>query len=105
MNIKNFRGVFMRDSLPNKPLKNECAIVNLDSQQNDGTHWTAYCKKSNIVYYFDSYGNLPPPKELVRYFGSNVKIHYNNLKYQDFQTNICGQLCITFLYYFNKRYF
>lgn len=95
----------MRDNLPKKPLLNECAIINLDNQQNDGTHWTAYCKKADLVYYFDSFGNLPPPIELVKYFGSDVEIHYNNLKYQDFGTIICGQLCITFLHHFNKKYF
>lgn len=105
LKVKYFRGVFMRDALPMKPNFNECAVINLDSIQNAGTHWTAYCKKGKSVYYFDSFGNLQPPKELIDYFGSDVKIYYNNLKYQEFGTVVCGQLCITFLHYFNKRYF
>lgn len=94
----------MRDSLPVKPFRNESAVINLDSINGPGTHWVAYCKKLNNVYYYDSFGDLPPPLELVKYFGSESKIYYNYLKYQDFDTYICGQLCITFLYHFNKYY-
>lgn len=101
--IKYFRGVFMRDRLPRKPLVNECAIVNLDSIHGPGTHWVAYCKKKGDVYYFDSFGNLPPPQELVEYFGSDSSVHYNSIKYQDFNTFVCGQLCLTFLNEINKK--
>lgn len=95
----------MRDNLPTKPLQNECGVVNLDSDAGPGTHWTAYCKKDSVVYYFDSFGNLPPPKELLKYFGSRCKIYYNNNIYQKYGTVVCGQLCITFLNHFNKRYY
>lgn len=105
LEIKHFRGVFMRDRLPKKPFINECAVVNLDSIYGSGTHWVAYCKKKNDVYYYDSFGNLPPPQELGKYFGSNSNIHYNYFRYQDYNTFICGQLCLTFLHNFNKQIF
>ena len=95
----------MRDSLPKRPLRNECAVVNLDSADGPGTHWIAYCKKGSPVDYFDSFGNLPPPRELFKYFGSKRKVYYNNSNYQKFGTVVCGQLCITFLNHFNKRYY
>ena len=38
LGIKNFRGVFSRDALPNRKHKNECGIVNLDNIQGPGTH-------------------------------------------------------------------
>lgn len=114
LKIKYFRNVFMRDNLPKKPYQNECAIVNLDSINGPGTHWVAYCKKNNHVYYYDSFGDLPPPLELVNYFGGGggcgsgggggANIYYNYLKYQNFNTVICGHLCLTFLYHFNKYY-
>ncbi|KAK9731983.1 hypothetical protein QE152_g13195 [Popillia japonica] len=53
--IPHFRGVFMRDSLPKIPYKNECAVINLDSVKNSGTHWVCYCKEGNTVHYFDSF--------------------------------------------------
>lgn len=104
LKIKHFRGVYMRDALPDRYWTNECAVVNLDSIQGPGTHWIAYCKKQHIVYYFDSFGNLPPPFELASYFGNNNKIYYNNYNYQKFNTFICGQLCLIFLYNFNKYF-
>ena len=39
--LKNFHGVFSRDTLPKKPKRNECAIMNLDNTSGDGTHWVA----------------------------------------------------------------
>lgn len=95
----------MRDRLPKNALSNECAIVNLDSIHGPGTHWVAYCKNKNDVYYYDSFGNLPPPPELLTYFGSDSKIYFNYFKYQDFNTFICGQLCLTFLNDINKKLF
>lgn len=97
LNIPFFRGVFMRDLLPNRPLKNETAIVNLDSYKNRGTHWVAYCKTGNRVRYFDGFGDLSPPKELVDYFGPLVEILYNyNRKQKKYSVN-CGQLSLQFL--------
>lgn len=88
----------MRNTLPARPQQNECAIVNLDSNEGAGTHWVAYCKRRNSVYYFDSFGNLPPPMELIRYLGSGAHIIFNYKKYQDYGSVVCGQLCLNFLY-------
>jgi len=53
--LKNFRGVFLRDTLPKKPKRNECAIMNLDDTSGDGTHWVAWFKRGNDKFYFDSF--------------------------------------------------
>lgn len=100
MGIPQFRGVFMRDNLPKHPWKHECAIVNLDTSRGSGTHWIAYWKRGNDVEYFDSFGNLKPPLELIEYLGRNCTIYYNRVPFQEFNTVICGHLCIQFL--FNK---
>lgn len=99
LNIPHFRGVFMRNDLPTtKPHKIECAIINLDDLSGPGSHWTAYWKKGSTVFYFDSFGNLPPPLELIKYFGNDLHIFYNYSRYQEFETIICGHLCLIFLY-------
>lgn len=85
----------MRDTLPKKPFKIECGIINLDSSQNSGTHWVAYTKLNNYVEYFDSYGNLKPPDEFLKYVGSNI--YYNYDDEQKSNSYICGHLCIKFL--------
>jgi len=89
----------MRDNLPiNGIRRNESGIVNLDDADGPGTHWVAYAKRGDYVTYFDSFGNLRPPKELVRYFGPRVsKIEYNYVSYQTYNQSICGQLCLRFL--------
>ena len=45
--LKNFRGVFLRDTLPKKPKQNKCAIMNLDDTSGNGTHWVAWFKRGN----------------------------------------------------------
>lgn len=102
MHIPHFRGVYMRDTLPQKPRKNECCIINHDSVQSSGTHWTALAKINDKAWYFDSFGNLLPPLEVKKYLGPNVNLMINYNTYQNPQTFICGQLCLKFLFKFWK---
>lgn len=87
----------MRDGLPGSALVNESAIVNLDSKFGHGTHWVCYKKRGNRVLYFDSFGDLRPPPELVRYLGPSADIEYNYERKQSFDSVICGHLCLEFL--------
>lgn len=94
----------MRDNLPDRnPWKNECMVLNLDSIKNSGTHWTCYVKCGNNVRYFDSFGKLAPPLELIDYLGSDCSISYNSEQFQEFDTIICGHLCLRFLYEFYSK--
>jgi hypothetical protein len=97
LKIPFFRGVYMKDLLPKKIWKNETGIVNLDNSDGPGTHWVCYKKLNETVYYFDSFGNLPPPNELQRYFHSAKKVFYNYDREQPDNTSICGHLCLEFL--------
>jgi len=81
----------MRDLLPEAPKSRERGIVNLDNSRSSGTHWVALY----IIHYFDSFGNLQPPREVVKYLGR--RIHYNYDRVQDFDTYICGHLSLAFL--------
>ena len=65
-------------------VSNESSIVNLDNADGPNTHWIAYAKRGDRVVYFDSFGNLRPPKELMKYL--DVKIEYNRTPYQHYQT-------------------
>lgn len=88
----------MRNDLPKTgPREYEAAVINLDDKNGSGTHWVAYRKVKEKVVYFDSFGNLKPPKELIDYFGVGSTILYNYDKYQDFNTIVCGHLCLQFL--------
>jgi len=96
LKIPNFRGVFMRNTLPSNPHYRESAIINLDDDAGPGTHWVAYKKHGKDVLYFDSFGDLQPPYELISYLDVD-RIKYNPERYQDFGSYNCGHLCLKFL--------
>lgn len=91
----------MIDTLPKKIWANETGIVNLDSIHGSGTHWVCYRKQKNVINYFDSFGNLRPPYQLVSYFKTSdqqpVEIYYNYNRHQRLNTVNCGHLCLLFL--------
>jgi len=41
-----------------------------EDDEEKGLVLIGYAKRNNRVVYFDSFGNLRPPKELVQYFGN-----------------------------------
>jgi hypothetical protein len=102
-----FQGVFSRDEIPSEDSgkKLECAIFNLSSRHERGTHWVAYFKVQSLkhVLYYDSFGNLPPPKELFNKF-RGYTIFFNRSRNQAFNTQICGLLCLRFLYKMSCKY-
>ncbi|CAG2239728.1 unnamed protein product [Mytilus edulis] len=53
LGIPCFRGVFMRDTLPPSPRRIECGILNHDSWEVPGTHWTCWYKRGPVKYNFD----------------------------------------------------
>lgn len=100
----------MRDTLPTSGVRqNESGIVNLDDTEGPGTHWVAYAKRDDRVVYFDSFGNLQPPRELTRYLRKKkkkivVKIEYNRTSRQRYDQSNCGKLCLQFLHTVDDRY-
>ncbi len=97
LKVPNFIGVFMRNTLPKTPSKNESAIVNLDVTTGRGTHWVCYYKRGDLVFYYDSFGFLPPT-ELFKYF-KDCKIFYNPIEEQKYEEVNCGHRCLQFLYH------
>ena len=91
LRIPNFRGVNLRDTLPKRPKRKECGILNLDDTTGSGTHWVAWYKNGAEKKYFDSYG-LQPPNELVAYLPSPIL--YNTEQIQPKDQVFCGHLCL-----------
>jgi len=69
----------MRNALPRKIRRNKSGIVNLDDADRPGTHWVAYAKRGYRAVYSDSFGNLQPLKEIVRYLGNDVNVQSHGL--------------------------
>ena len=90
--IKHFRGVFMKDEIPQKINTIQCGIKNLENSDQEGSHWTAYYKNNDKEYYFDSYRNAPPPKQLAKYLDSK-NIIYKKIRFQNYNDPpICDHL-------------
>ena len=88
--IKNFKGVFMRDELNDVPFtENGSFILNTDSSDNDGTHWTCLCINNSSCIYFDPYG-LPPPTEVLEFCKSASDRIYSSFPIQNLNSVLCG---------------
>ena len=91
LKIPSFRGGFLLDTLPKKPNKKECGIVNLVKSGGSGTHWVAWYKNGKTKIYFDSY-SVQHPNEVVEYL--ECPIYYNTDKLQPAGQVFCGHLCL-----------
>lgn len=80
-----------------KPLSKECCIVNLDKSDGAGSHWVAFYKNGSTATYFDSFGNLRPSEEVLRYLKNCKNIVYNHCAFQTYSETNCGHLCLKFL--------
>lgn len=98
LKIPFFSGVYVKDELLKKKKQQiECFVLNHETSKSNGSHWTALAKNNNIAYYFDSFGNLSPPKEVLTYLGKKTQLYYNVNRYQEYESVICGHLAIKFL--------
>ena len=100
LKIPNFRGVFMRDTLPKKPKRVECSIVNLNKSNETGSHWVCFSKIGETRLYFDSFGQ-DVPFEIIRYLKTSKEyqndvavIARNTDIVQRVNTHVCGHLCL-----------
>lgn len=89
-----FGGVYMRDEIP---ILNKHIIINLDSSDGSGTHWTAVYWTRDKMFYFDSFGLLPP-EELI----GNRRIIANTSQIQDSKYESCGYYCVMFIEQMDK---
>ena len=55
LKIPDFRGVFMRDTLPQYPLNVECGIVYFNTSNQPGSHWVCYYRKRNLLLLDDCF--------------------------------------------------
>lgn len=94
------RGIFLKDQLLEKEIKQGFYIFNLDSKTNPvqknnlGTHWVCCVCNDRHAFYFDSYGVLPPT-EIEKFMKTRYdKYAYNNYIIQDMDSSACGHYCL-----------
>ena len=103
LKIPHFRGVFMRDELPQKIKTLECGIMNFNTHEQTGSHWVCYMRNGNTRIYFDSFGQITP-LELQKYLKTKPEfekkvpvIERNTDIVQRPNTSVCGHLCLLVL--------
>ena len=105
LKIKNFKGIFSRDSKDHLHRTGSC-IINLDDEIGNGTHWVATDIKGKNVFYFDSFAQ-PPPVEFVSYakrIGKQI-IFNSGHPIQELQSVRCGYYCLYFLNEIRRKSF
>jgi len=96
LQIKNFKGVFMRDELlGRKSTQNECLVLNTDDSSGNGIHWVSLFTKNGIAFYFDSYGS-EPLEEVKKYCSGYYST--DRIQQDDRVVSLCGYYCIYVLY-------
>ena len=105
LKIKNFKGIFSRDSKDHLHRTGSC-IINLDDEIGNGTHWVATDIKGKNVFYFDSFAQ-PPPIEFVHYAKRIGKEIFFNSGHpiQELQSVRCGYYCLYFLNEIRRKSF
>lgn len=93
LKIQNFHYA-MSDEVTGLPKSKLYAIINFQNSKQPGSHHVAYCIKDNEAYYFDSFG-FYPPKEIEHFY---KPLNISDYETQPYNTNMCGQLCLLFLY-------
>ena len=81
LKVPNFRGVFMRDNLPEVVHHKECGIMNLNKSDESGSHWVCYYKDPDRRIYFYSFGHVEAGEEVIQ---RNMDI------VQHSNTHVCG---------------
>ena len=98
--IVDFLGAFPLDRLPPSSCltKNNCGfIVNTQTHNLPGEHWLAVYIGEKSIHAFDPLG-IYYPSQLVAYLQQGYKrIYYNNVRYQDPKSHLCGLYCLVWL--------
>jgi len=85
-------------------------ILNLDTMNQGGTHWTTFMvdQKDHILYYIDSFGSallngLPPQSVINLAKRMGLRIYENKTTYQPIKSNLCGYLALYIAHRLRKK--
>ena len=101
----NLNAVLNKDLLQNIIPKEGNYIVNLqNSNAGNGSHWTCFIIKKDIIIYYDSFG-IPMPTNLLTFFyrfKKGISIIYSIDQIQYYNSVLCGYYCLYFHYFYSK---
>ena len=67
-----------------------------------GTHWTAFIKHGQNIFYCDSYGQYPPQNEF-NLFNQFHHIYILSEDLQDYNSELCGWFALFFIIWMDKN--
>lgn len=100
----HFDGIFARDSLISLHKQQHFAIINVDKQNQEGSHWI-YCARSNeTLEYFNPLGESTHAKSQLILSNSNLlkgiaDVVISENQYQPSGSENCGLFCIYVAYH------
>lgn len=90
--------VVSKDKLKGK-LKNGRYILNLEDSHQGGSHWVAFVKEDNNIFYFDSFAGYPVQPLVDVCTKNKYHIEFNITQIQDMSSILCGWYCVAFFKY------
>ena len=92
-------GCFSKDQLPKRKIKG-FFVVNIGDFDTGGSHWTCFSTQDKNVYYYDSYGSVPPIQvdEYIKAVTGKKRYTINKIQTQSLGATYCGWFCIACLY-------
>ena len=98
-----YHGTFTEASIPFNLIEknNIFFIVNTVSNVAIMGHWVLIFINKNVLYYFDSYGNLPPDNNIMKFIKTFPRKRYliNVKSLQSNNSFVCGAYCIYLAYF------
>ena len=98
--IPNYLGTFSSNNIP-RMKNNTCCIVNTDSNNKPGTHWTCLFKYKDKIYFYDSFARdykiLSPYWKHKKWINTNTNDADQSLYEKD-----CASRSIAWLLTFEK---
>jgi hypothetical protein len=104
-NFPSWGGVFSNDAFARtvKPDTNKFYILNLENEQQGGSHWTLLdCRKRKILY-VDSFGLLPTSEIHNWITATSRKASYLSTNLQGFHNASCGYFATYFAEQLSNR--
>jgi len=98
-NVPGYLGSFAHDKLPKIENELSCGIINLNNQDEAGSHWCCFYNRptDKVIHYFDSYGVVPSNRIEKQLKNTKKKILYNTSQIQDQKSVKCGWYCYFFI--------
>lgn len=95
---KAYEGTFPSDHIPSNLEEGQCAIINLDTSNESGSHWVAALRHMGDLCIYDSFGrkasNILPAAATS---GNGQVVDADRDREQRNRETNCGQRCISWL--------